>query len=76
MSCDIETEILLMKQAEENTRLLKRIDELKQENKRLRSGLLDILETHDKDPEFVSMTKYIVKILWKEPNKNETEKRR
>lgn len=61
MSCDIETEILLMKQAEENTRLLKRIDELKQENKRLRSSLLDILETHDKDPEFVSMTKYIVK---------------
>ena len=61
MSCDIETEILLMKQAEENTRLLKRIDELKQENKRLRSGLLDILETHDKDPEFVSKTKYIVK---------------
>lgn len=61
MSCDIETKILLMKQAEENTRLLKRIDELKQENKRLRSGLLDILETHDKDPEFVSMTKYIVK---------------
>jgi hypothetical protein len=61
MSCDIETEILLMKQAEENTRLLKRIDELKQENARLRSGLLDILETHDKDPEFVSMTKYIVK---------------
>lgn len=61
MSCDIETEILLMKQAEENTRLLKRIDELKQENTRLRSGLLDILETHDKDPEFVSMTKYIVK---------------
>ena len=61
MSCDIETKILLMKQAEENTRLLKRIDELKQENTRLRSGLLDILETHDKDPEFVSMTKYIVK---------------
>ena len=61
MSCDIEIEILLMKQAKENTRLLKRIDELKQENKRLRSGLLDILETHDKDPEFVSMTKYIVK---------------
>lgn len=61
MSCDIETEILLMKQAEENTRLLKRIDELKQKNARLRSGLLDILETHDKDPEFVSMTKHIVK---------------
>lgn len=61
MSCDIETEILLMKQAEENTRLLKRIDELKQENTRLRSGLLDILETHDKDPEFVSLTKYIAK---------------
>ena len=61
MSCDIEIEILLMKQAEENTRLLKRIDELKQENKRLRSGLLDILETHDKDPKFVSLTKYIAK---------------
>lgn len=61
MSCDIEIEILLMKQAEENTRLLKRIDELKQENTRLRSGLLDILETHDKDPEFVSLTKYIAK---------------
>lgn len=63
MSCDIETEILELakKQAEENTRLLKRIDDLKRENKRLRSGLLDILETHDKDPEFVSLTKYIAK---------------
>lgn len=63
VNIDIEDEVLELatKQAEENTRLLKRIDELKQENKRLRSGLLDILETHDKDPEFVSLTKYIAK---------------
>lgn len=63
VNVDVEDKVLELatKQAEENTRLLKRIDELKQENTRLRSGLLDILETHDKAPEFVSMAKHIVK---------------
>ena len=38
--CDVETEILELakKQAEENTRLLKRIDDLKRENERGNQG--------------------------------------
>lgn len=59
--CDVETEILELakKQAEENTRLLKRIDDLKRENERLYSALLDILETRENDPEFIKTVKEI-----------------
>lgn len=59
--CGIETEILELakKQAEENTRLLKRIDDLKRETERLYSALLDILETRENDPEFIKTVKLI-----------------
>ena len=59
--CDIETEILELakKQAEENTKLLKRIDDLKRENESLYSALLDILETRENDPEFIKTVKEI-----------------
>ena len=59
--CDVETEILELakKQAEENTRLLKRIDDLKRENERLYSALLNILETRENDPGFVKTVKEI-----------------
>lgn len=59
--CDVETEILELakKQAEENTRLLKRIDDLKRENERLYSALLNILETRENDPGFSKTVKEI-----------------
>ena len=59
--CDVETEILELakKQAEENTRLLTRIDDLKRENERLYSALLNILETRENDPGFVKTVKEI-----------------
>lgn len=61
VNVDIEDEVLELakKQAEENTKLLKRIDDLKRENERLYSALLDILETRENDPEFIKTVKLI-----------------